>query len=55
MATARKTAKSAQPFPSPKINWSIVSVEMYALPPVAVEKRRLDTLAFCVIKFCEYP
>ena len=28
---------------------------MYALPPVAVEKRRLETLAFCVIKFCEYP
>ena len=53
MATARKTAKSAQPFPSPKISWSIVRLEIYALFPVAVENLRLDTLAFCVIKFCE--
>ena len=53
MATARRTAKSDHPLPSPKISWSIVRVEIYALPPVAVEKRRLETLAFCVMKFCE--
>ena len=54
-ATARRTAKSAQPFPSPKISWSSVRVEIYALLAIAVEKRRLEILAFCVMKFCEYP
>ena len=37
------------------MSWSIVRLEIYALLPVAVENLRLDTLAFCVIKFWEYP
>jgi hypothetical protein len=56
LTTATRNApKSAQPFPSPNVSWSIVRLEIYALSPVAVEKSRLDTLAFCVIKFWEYP
>ena len=50
MARARRTAKSAQPFPSPKINWSSVSVDIYALCAVALEKKRVDILALSVLK-----
>ena len=52
-ANARRTPKSAQPFPSPKVSWSIVKEEIYALFAVAVENRNELTEAFCVIKFCE--
>ena len=55
MAKARNTPKSAQPFPSPKVNWSIFNEEIYALFAVAVENRNELIEAFCVAKFCEYP
>jgi hypothetical protein len=42
--------KSAQPFPSPKVNWSIVRDEIYAVLPVALEKNRVDILALNVLK-----
>ena len=55
IAKARNTPKSAQPFPSPKVSWSMLRDEIYALFAVAVENLRELTEAFCVIKFNEYP
>ena len=55
IAKARNTPKSAQPFPSPNVSWSIFRDEIYALLAVAVENLRELTEAFCVIKFNEYP
>ena len=55
IAKARNTPKSAQPFPSPKVSWSIFNEEIYALFAVAVENLRELTEAFCVIKFNDNP
>ena len=52
-AKARRTPKSAQPFPSPNVSWSIVREEIKALHAVAVENRNEFTERFCVVKFCE--
>ena len=55
IAKARNTPKSAQPFPSPKVSWSILRDEIYALFAVAVENLSELIEAFCVIKFNDNP
>ena len=52
-AKARRTPKSAQPFPSPKVNWSILREDIYALLAVAVENLKELTDSTCVIKIWE--
>ena len=42
--------KSAQPFPSPKVNWSTVNEDIYAVFAVALEKNRVDIFALSVVK-----
>ena len=42
--------KSAQPFPSPKVSWSIVKEEIYAVFAVALEKYRVEIFALNVLK-----
>ena len=42
--------KSAQPFPSPKVNWSIVKEEIYAVFATALEKYKVDMFALSVVK-----
>jgi hypothetical protein len=53
IAKALRTPKSAHPFPSPKVSWSIFREDIYALFAVAVENLRELIDAFCVVKFCE--
>ena len=41
--------KSAQPFPSPKVSWSTVKEEIYAVFATALEKYRVEMFALSVV------